>query len=71
MWVSSVFLGGQPRPHPKNGAHRPQPFWGRQHAGTEYEKQQPNFACTVIKLYVRKIFTRSTTSADARSVCDS
>jgi len=32
-----------------------------------YQKQQPNFY-VVIKLHARKIFTRSTMNADARSV---
>jgi len=39
------------------------------HAHTQYEKQQPR--CMVIKLDVRKVFTRLTTNADAPSVCGS
>jgi len=41
----SVFLWGQPRPHPNGvGPHRPPNFRDLQHVRTQYEKRQPNFA---------------------------
>jgi len=57
-------------PVPREVASAFSKFWDSLYTCTEYGKQQTKF-CMVIELDVRKIFTRSTTNADVRSVCGS
>jgi len=68
---SNVFLEYQPHLHPYGaGPQRPPEFLGPPACAHMLWETTTKF-CAVIKLYVRKIVTRSTANADARSVCDS
>jgi len=70
LGCKSVFLGVQQRPHPKgSGPASPKILGLHTWAHTVWETA--NKLCTVFKLDVRQTFTRSTTNADARSVCSS
>jgi len=57
-------------PFQRGGAQRAASpkFWDLLHARTLYEKRQPNFFYSDQTIDVKKIFARSITNADARSV---
>jgi len=62
-----VFIG-QPRPYLKGAGPGVSKIYGT--ANTRAQSMRNKF-CMVIKLEARKIFLRSTTNADVRSVCGS
>jgi len=61
---------GQPRLHLRGaGPPRIRNFLDLVHARKLYEKQQSNYARWLNYMWPKKIFTGSTATADARSVC--
>jgi len=69
MWGSSVFLGVSHALIPKSGPQRPQIF--RASIMRPHSMRNSKTKFWMIKLDMRQSLTRSTTNADARSVCGS